>query len=199
MDAPDWPEQDTLLALVRRLPDDPAAHSELATAVYVPLLRDLQATRPTEDLGRVSDVVGDLVLKFVRHPEEYDPARLPVRAYLKMAAKGDLLNARDKERRRKAHEIRLESVAEWAADGNEEDEANVRAWLTDPEVAAVIAGFDAVERAVWDLMLTGNRSTAAYAPILGVADRPVPEQERAVKRVKDRIVRRLKRAQEGGR
>lgn len=198
MDAPDWPEQDTLLALVRLLPDDPAAPAEFLAAVYVPLVRDVQAVRRSEDPDGIADVVNDLLLGFVKRPEQYRSDRMSVRSYLLMAARGDVLNARAKERRRKAHEIPLESVAEPAAGGNEEGEGDVRACLADPGVAAVIADFDAVERAVWELMLAGNRSTAACAAVLGVTDRPVPEQEREVKRVKDRVKTRLRRAKEAG-
>src|SRR5687768_1541664 len=97
MDAPDWPDQETVLALVRRLTDDPAAHAEFLAAVYLPLLRDVQAAHPAEDEGRVADVAGDLVLDFVRRPGQYDPTRLSVRAYLRMAADGDLRNDRAKE------------------------------------------------------------------------------------------------------
>jgi DNA-directed RNA polymerase specialized sigma24 family protein len=144
----------------------------------------------------VADVVGDLVLAFARKPEQYDPGRSSVRAYLRMAADGDLRNAQAKERRRTAHEIPLESVAEPAADGKEGDEDDVRAWLADTRVAAVIAAFTPVERAVWELMLAGDRSTAACAAVLGITDRPTTEQEREVKRAKGRIKVRLKRAKE---
>jgi hypothetical protein len=198
MDAPDWPDSDALGGLVRRLADDPAAHADFVAAVYGPLLRDLQAAHPAEDPARVADVVGDLVLAFVKRPEPYDPTRLPVRAHLKMAVTGDLLYARAKDCRRAGREIPLDAVAEPAAGGNEEGEGDIRAWLADPRVAAVIDGFDDTERAVWALMLAGDQSTAACARLLGVADRPAAEQERAAKRVKDRIVRRLKRAREGG-
>lgn len=196
MDAPDWPDPETALALVRRLADDPAAHADFLAAVYLPLLGDVRAAHPGEDEARVADVVGDLVIGFVQKPEQYDPTRASLRGYLRMAADGDLRNARAKEGRRKAHEIPLESVAEPAADGKEGDEDDVRAWLADPRVAAVIAGFDPDERAVWELMLAGDRSTAAGARVLRLADLTAAEQERAVKRVKDRIKTRLRRAKE---
>jgi RNA polymerase sigma-70 factor, ECF subfamily len=198
LDAPDWPDQETALALVGRLPDDPAAPADFLAAVYLPLLGDAQSAHPTEDPDRVADVVEDLLLGFVQRPQQYDPGRLSLRAYLKMAAGRDLLNARAKECRRRAREIPLESVAEPAANGKEEDEDDVRDWLADSRVAAVIAGFDTAERAVWELMLTGERAGAACAGVLGIVGRPVAEQEREVKRVKDRIKARLRRAKEAG-
>jgi hypothetical protein len=49
------------------------------------------------------------------------------------------------------------------------------------------------EQSVLDLLLSGERSTAAYAAVLGLAERPADEQAREVKRVKDRIKKRLER------
>ena len=63
----------------------------------------------------------------------------------------------------------------------------------------MVAGFDAAERGVWELMLAGDRSTAAWAAAaLGVADQSRADQEREVKRVKDRIKTRLRRAKGAG-
>src|SRR5687768_6914018 len=90
MSPADWPDSDALLALVRRLADDPVAHADFAGVVYLPLLREVQALHPAEDPARVTDVVGDLVLGFVTRPGQYDPARLSVGAYLRMAADGGL-------------------------------------------------------------------------------------------------------------
>jgi hypothetical protein len=199
MDAPVWPDQESVLALVRRLPDDPVAPAEFEVAVYLPLLHDVQTANRTEDPDRIVDVVTDLLLAFVKRPEQYKADKLALRSYLLMAAEGDLRNARAKEDRRKRREIPLDSVAEPGLDGKEEEDGDMRAWLDDPRVAEVIAGFNETDRAVWELMRTGKRSTAAFAPVLGIADRPQDEQGREVKRVKDRLMKRLKRAAEGGR
>jgi DNA-directed RNA polymerase specialized sigma24 family protein len=197
MEASAWPDQETVLALVRRLPDDAVASAEFLALLYPILLQEIQSTHPTDDPAQIVDVVGDLLFAFVKAPEQYDSTRLPIRAYLKMAADGDLRNARAKVARRRAREIPFERVAEQASDGNEESEDDgVLALLADPRVAAAIAGFDALERSVWDLMRSGDRSTATCATILGMHDRPLDEQEREVKRVKDRIKTRLRRAWE---
>ena len=47
-------------------------------------------------------------------------------------------------------------------------------------------------------MRLGERKTAAYALALGIADRPAAEQRREVKRVKDRLQKRLERAGDKG-
>jgi hypothetical protein len=49
------------------------------------------------------------------------------------------------------------------------------------------------ERRVLALMLDGERSSAAYAQVLGITGLPAAEQEREVKRAKDRIKKRLER------
>jgi hypothetical protein len=50
------------------------------------------------------------------------------------------------------------------------------------------------EQRVLALLADGERSTAAFARVLGLTDSPEDEQRREVKRVKDRIKRRLQRA-----
>ena len=60
-----------------------------------------------------------------------------------------------------------------------------------------LGSFTATEQAVFELMRTGERETAAYVPVLGIEHLPEAEQRREVKRVKERILKRLQRA--GGR
>jgi hypothetical protein len=60
-------------------------------------------------------------------------------------------------------------------------------------LAAVRGAFSAEELRVVMLMLDGERSTDACARVLGLADLPAPEQAREVKRVKDRLGKRLRR------
>ena len=52
----------------------------------------------------------------------------------------------------------------------------------------------ATDRRVFDLMFIGERDTAVFAYALGLTERPPGEQFDAVKRAKDRIKARLKRA-----
>jgi hypothetical protein len=60
--------------------------------------------------------------------------------------------------------------------------------------AAVQATFTPEEQQVRELMWRREYKTAVYAAVLHIADRPVEEQRQEVKRVKDRIKKRLKRA-----
>jgi hypothetical protein len=63
-----------------------------------------------------------------------------------------------------------------------------------PDLRAVLDSMSDVDRQLVELMRTGERRTAIYAVPLGVADRPADEQEVVVKKAKDRIKARLKRA-----
>ncbi len=49
------------------------------------------------------------------------------------------------------------------------------------------------ERRVMDLMLDGERKTRVYAEALGLSGLPAAEQKREIKRVKDRLKKRLER------
>jgi hypothetical protein len=56
-----------------------------------------------------------------------------------------------------------------------------------------------LDRLILQMMLDGIRSTAAYAGVLGIAELPVEEQRRIVKRHKDRIKAAASRRQEAKR
>jgi hypothetical protein len=49
------------------------------------------------------------------------------------------------------------------------------------------------ERQAFELWRRGERHTEAFARVLGLSDRPLPEQVRGVKRFKDRLVKRIRR------
>ncbi|MGI8551651.1 MAG: hypothetical protein ACR2PL_12830, partial [Dehalococcoidia bacterium] len=61
-------------------------------------------------------------------------------------------------------------------------------------IALILEQFpDVRDRRLLELILAGERRTAAYAPLLGIAAEPVEEQKRLVKRAKDRLGKRLER------
>ncbi len=63
----------------------------------------------------------------------------------------------------------------------------------------MIAAFDDAERRAFELMRAGERRTAVFAAALGLTDRPPAGQADEVKRVKDKIMQRLRRAWRGHR
>jgi DNA-directed RNA polymerase specialized sigma24 family protein len=199
----DFPSAQEALSLHLRLcDDDPTATSDVCAACLGPLVRWLASCFREVHPDDCQTAAHQALLSYFRDPQRYRPDDLPLSAYLRMAARGDLLNLLAKERR---HHRRRVS---WSAVELDEDGRNLLGTDEDPsrlleqeeEREEARAVLDAVRRrcteaeaGALDLMLDGVRDTAAYAAVLGLGGLPVPEQERAVKRVKDRIVKRLER------
>src|SRR5262245_47687229 len=94
----------------RLLQNDPTAGGFLAERYLPPLVSWLLRAYPREDKAMLETVAIELILKVGREPEQYDPARLPLDAYLRMAARGDVKHAREAEQRRSRHHAPLENV-----------------------------------------------------------------------------------------
>jgi hypothetical protein len=185
----------------RLLAGDPVAPSELAETYLPPLAAWLLRAFPHVDPHLVEDAATDAVLDTAQHPERYDPARLPLARYLRMAARGDLLNAWKSAQRRAAHHasldaVELHGVARNPTTEDTDDPAEIvaRRGNTAPGLlAAVRATFDPQEQAVVALMLDGERRTSVYARLLDLEHLTTADQAREVKRVKDRLDKRLRR------
>lgn len=191
-----WPAPDEEHQLLTRLNAGvPTAREEVA-ARYLPLLmRSLAGAFRDVAEELLGDAAGQAVMDFVLFPHRFDPARARhgLGAYLRMAARNDLLNLLRREDRQRRG-IPLDSVAE-PADHRNNTRDDELGW-DDPRLAAEIAAFDADERAAFDLMLEDVHDTAAFADRLNLGDLPVEERASAVKRVKDRVKKRLVRAVE---
>ena len=193
----------------RLLAGDSFAPSELADAYLAPLVARLARAYAWVDPHLVETAAIDAVLDTAEHPDRYDPARGSLGTYLWVAAKGDLRNARQKEGRRAAHQAPLEAAAPGATPSVElrraarnlstearDDPAELvaRGERLDPTLLATVrAAFDTQEWAVVALMLDGEKRTTEYARLLGLGHLPAREQAREVKRVKDRLKKRLRR------
>lgn len=197
------PSREAGLALHRRLlADDPTAPADLASAYLDHLAEWLLARNPrVPDPHLHTEAAGEAIIALIKNPRSYDPARLSLEAYLHMSAQGDLRNLLRKERRHQAHRARWEAVELSPARGKELwDTANDPARIVGREDETAIPtapappGLTTRETGVLALMRAGERKTVAYARLLGLADRPIAEQRREVKRVKDRLQKRLARA-----
>lgn len=191
-----WPKPDELTSLFQRVRErDRLAVSDFLAAVLEPLLNHLRQWRNTADEHACLTAAEDAVLALIRDPAIYDPTQRGLRGFLCMAAQGDLLNALAKEA--KHHKNRQSGdCVELAPESRNAsaDDLDDLPSFADPAVAAEIASFDATERAVFELMCGGERATAAYVPVLGIGHLSADEQARAVKRAKDRTIKRLQRA-----
>lgn len=182
------------------LAGDRLAGEELAQLLYLRLVRELGGD---SDLG--TEAVGRAWLAYVTRPAMFDASRgVPLDRFLLQAARADLSNLKQQERRRKRREGRValenlqkakNSVADGAAAGNleHEEESTANGVLQGKLLAALP---EEVDRRVFILQLKRERKTEAFAEVLGVGHLPVAEQRAIVKRVKDRIgkvLRRLKK------
>ena len=132
------------------------------------------------------------------------PERLDLSAFLRMAARRDLSNlarAEAKHHRGRDADFRVEDAG---VGGNhfEDDPAAASVRGEEQEAArcrieAVREGCDESERLVLDSMLEGERSTERIAARIGAAHLPEGDRRRAVKRIKDRLEKRIER--KGGR
>ena len=191
-----WLPDDTLRDSWARLLADPDTAAAFASVVLEPLIDELTWREPRATPDEVATAAGIAVLAVLKRPDRYDPTRLPLPAYLVMIARRKLKTVQAAECRHRRSRIPWDSVEEDLPGRNELAEDDSPSF-DDPELQAVIATLTPAEQRTLDLQRGGERRTAVFADALGIADRPVSEQEAEVKRVKDRILKRLQRAAGG--
>jgi hypothetical protein len=181
---------------------DPAATADLCRACLDPLVHWLQTQFPKADPHLRQTAAHDALIDYVKAPERYHPDGCALPAYLRMAARRDLYNLLKREERH--HHNRVA----WSAVELGEEAGNIRGREEDPSrlledheesqrwetlLRAVRQACTEAERRVLDLMLAGERDNTAHALALGITRLPAAEQDREVKRAKDRIKKRLER------
>jgi hypothetical protein len=151
----------------------------------------------------LESIATDLLLDVGTRPEQYDPDRLSLFAYLRMAARGDVSNALEKEQRRTAHYVSWENVeigtharnSTWTSAADPADE--VIEALDREKVLAMREQFNDRDWECVLLLLDGERRTEPFAVALGLQDRPKGQQALEVKRAKDRLKKKLQRRWRG--
>ena len=210
--APFTPAQE--LDLHRRLvQDDPVAPADLAVQYLNPLIDALtHANQRSIPSDFIEEAVHLALISLIQKPTRFDPARnkadCPLFAFLKMAAQSDLLNRLAKEQRHQQARVSLESV-EQSPDGGKylgRDDDPALPLLIREEVdradrtilTHVRDGLSEGEARCLDLMLQRERKTGVFAAALGIAHLPKEDQEAEVKRVKDKLKKRIERRDHGG-
>lgn len=188
-----WPPDDELLDAWRAVVADPTSVGEFVALTLRPLAEGLSRWWRNTDPDTVESAAADALLAFARRPSAYDPTRSPLPAYLRRIARCRLINLLNSEGRHQSGRISWESVELHVADRNEPVDDDLPSFDT-PALRAVVAGFSDAERGVFDLMVGGERDTPIFAAAMGLTDLPADQQEAEVKRAKDRIKARLKRA-----
>lgn len=199
-----WPEADVGLDIHTRLAaGDPVASADLAEQYLDCLANWVVRTNPRVDSHMCEQAAGDALLALIKNPASYNPDKLSLDAYLRMSASGDVKNLLEREKRHAVRRENLEIVELFGAGRNAEydedpaliiDREDAEPSIMDTIAPTVEHLFTDEERAVLELLGQDERRTEPYARLLGITDLPVDEQRREVKKVKDRIKRRLQRA-----
>jgi RNA polymerase sigma-70 factor (ECF subfamily) len=182
----------------RMLAGDPIASSELAETVLDRLVSTLTRKYPgLRDSVFLADAVTDALMAYLKNPGAYDPSKRGLFGYLMMSAEGDLRNALERARRRTDREGPLEVVelGQFAGNVDQGDVESVDQRIDAERLQSRLTRLfpDQVDQQLAQLILDGERATETYAQLLGLQDLESTEQQREVKRHKDRIKKRLQR------
>lgn len=189
----DWPPDDELLDAWRQLVADPTTFGPFSELVLDPLAAAMARQFPTTDPDEAFSAAVDTLMWFSLNATRYDLARSSLPAYLRMVARGRMLNRRDAERRHREGKIPWDAIEHDVSDRNDPVDDD-RPSFDSPALRDAIAALSDADRQVVEMMKEGERRTAAFAEVLGFTALPPDEQEREVKKAKDRIKARLKRA-----
>ncbi len=110
-----------------------------------------------------------------------------------MIARRDLVNLQVRDGRHHRGRVPWASVELGPPAGNEGvDDADTLA--DHPELLAAVDGLPPADRTVLDLILAGERDTDVFAAAMGIDRLPPADRAAEVKRAKDRVMAKLKRA-----
>lgn len=189
----------------RLLAEDPTAPRDVAFAYLDSLTDWLIARNKRVHPNDCSTAAEDAILELIEHPERYNPERQMLEVYLRISASGDLKNILRSERRHDGPRVDLDPerlgsrgedpAAIWE-NRTEEEEKEARLRSLTP--ASVQASLTKQEEKALRLIQVGERKTAAYAVALEITHLPFKEQQKEVKRVKDRLQKRLERSENHG-
>lgn len=193
------PSKDALLqlhaCLLKKVPED--TPDEMANALLPWLIEQLTRAYPSvSDPHLIDEAAADALWAYLRQPEKYQPERSALTTYLTMAARRDLLNKFQKQKRAAAHEKNLEEGVELEAVGGNttmEDDLETREAAHRASDMMEKKITDEVDKKMLELMMNGERKTSEFANVLGIEAWPPDRQAREVKRVKDRLKKVLSR------
>jgi len=175
---------------------------------YLPHLTAwLQATNPHAAADLCEEAAVETVFSLLRSPHQFDPMKSKkLLSFLRRSAQCDLLNSLRREARHRHETLDENSVAFASSAGkyegkdkgplqilcDREDDQERRAFLEKLRAALTES-----EQAVLELMLAGIHETDLCAEAMGITHLPRGERTKQVKRVKDRINKRIERMRGG--
>jgi hypothetical protein len=187
----------------RLLAGDTTASSDVVAAYLDGLADWLERLYPREHPNDCSTAAADAVLAFIRSPATYNPEKQTLEKHLRMSADGDMKNLLRSERRHSKRRANLElaepslekRLRDEEADPHRVLERHAEKAVVDAKVRSLIpdwlaTGSTPEEVHVLGLMRIGERRTRVYAAALGISHLPFEQQQREVKRTKDRLKKR---------
>lgn len=189
----------------RLLNGDPTASLDAAELLLDPLVSRLRAKWPSQNyIDACHDAATEVIVIYLQAPRRYDPARSALLTWLTMQAHGDLLNAYASPQKKFERDWTVESdLSRNDSDGGAEVKLGDQvAWLDavptldgSRVLASVRAAFpeERDRRLIWLMCIDGVHATDEAAAVLDLMQLPPPERAAAVKRHKDRVMRRLRR------
>jgi RNA polymerase sigma-70 factor (ECF subfamily) len=182
----------------------PTASDELADAYLESLVVWLGEIHPNVAEEIRVEAAEDAVLALIRNPESYSPMLQTLEVYLRMSARGDMLNALAKEQRRKKHEAPCDSVEDLVEAGKHkghDDDPALSLRVAEESQNTLNSIPDSVRQRLSEtdlcalqLVLDGERRNTVFAELYGLLHLSADEQTRTVRRHKDRLKKMLKRA-----
>ncbi len=195
----DYSDQNTeLLRLHERLlANDPVASLDTFQIVTPILERYLRyqfvSMGPSVDPDIYLSAIHDALTDYFKKPQKYDPNRSGLLTYLKLAAKRDLQNLLRKESRHAKNRISFEDVGFSRSSGNNVSEEAINKIEGERLATEAMQGMTNTERAVFCLMIDGDSSTESAADAVGIGHLSQREKAREIKKIKDRIKKRIQR------
>jgi hypothetical protein len=175
-------------------PSDRVAAGAFSAECFPALVAWLRRRYPRVDPDLAHEAAGEALVAFLKEPGRYDAGRRSLDGYLQMAAAGDLLNLLRRERRhfpKRRIGVELDGLA------GKDRRGDAPRCDDFPALAAVRDSLSERDRRVYELMRQGERARRIFADALGLTDRPAAEQRAEIKRAKDRILARFRRAAKG--
>lgn len=183
------------LFALHRAGDGSATAAFAANAIRV-LVAWLSHRNPTIDDHLIGQAIHQAVLDVLKKPTSFEPRRSPLIAYLRMAAQGDLRNLlRSEKRHRHIQLVDVELLPDAGKYLGRDEEPLLRLYVEEAEPPIEPDGLNEAEQQALVLIREGERSTSEFASVMGWSDRSVGEQRDLVKKLKDRLKKRVERAE----
>ncbi len=179
------------------------AFAELCELALPHLVVFLRQRFPQNDNHLHEATAIDCLMQYYGRPTQYNPEKLSLFSYLRMAARNDMLNALAKNGRDQTHlhDIEDPTLKPYLTEPNtfaQTDELD--RWLTQHTrlsrqqiLQALDDELSKTDKKLVTMMFNGVRDSRQYAIAMGVTHLDTSQQRQEVKRAKDRLTKKLQR------